>query len=60
MTAAHRYGPHQPEEAPNAVTVLSGGASQGRPIVSEVRALPPELRRQREQMNQLAHEAAKS
>ena len=55
MTSPHRYGPHQPELAPNAVTVLTGGRSQGAPIRTEVRPLPLELVRQRETINQLAH-----
>lgn len=58
MTSPHRYGPHQPENAPNAVTVLSGGRRQGTPIRTEVAPMPPELVRQREWLNQHAHFAA--
>lgn len=58
MPSPHPYGPHRPEDAPNAVSVLSGGASQGRPVITEVRQLPAALVRQREQLNTLAHEAA--
>lgn len=73
MTAPHRYGPHQPEAAPNAVTVLtpaghSCGREQGHApgcVVTrwpepEVRQLPAALARQRERINQLAHEAGRS
>lgn len=56
MTARHRYGPHQPEAAPNSVTVLSpsrrfGGSGSPQP---EVRAIPAGLVKQRADMNELA------
>jgi hypothetical protein len=61
MTSPHPYGPHRPEDAPNAVTVLGPGLNQGSTSypMPEVRPLPAALVRQRERINQLAHEAAR-
>ena len=58
MTQPHPYGPHRPEDAPNAVTVLTGGRRQGTPIRSEVVPMPAALVRQREWINENAHFAA--
>jgi hypothetical protein len=59
MPTPHPYGPHQPEHAPNAVTILTGGTWHSQPIRTEVRPLPRELVRQREFRDELAHRQGK-
>lgn len=56
MTSPHRYGPHRPEDAPNAVTVLTPSPRHGGSAapLEVVRALPAELVAQRAQLNELA------
>lgn len=56
MPSPHQYGPHQPESAPNAVTVLSGGTSTATPIREEVLPLPAQLVAQRARANELARQ----
>lgn len=50
MTSTHPYGPHRPEDAPNAVTVLGSGMWPA----PEVRPIPSALVRQRARVNELA------
>lgn len=58
MPSPHRYGPHRPEDAPNAVTILSGGTTSRTPVRREVVPMPPALVRQRAQVNARAQLAA--
>lgn len=56
--SSHRYGPHRPEDAPNAVTVLAGGTRSRTQVRTEVHPIPLELVRQRYWLNTLAHYGA--
>ena len=47
----HRYGPHQPEHAPDTVAIYPPGRY---PSITTTE-LPPALVRQRQQLNELAH-----
>jgi hypothetical protein len=50
----HDYGPHRPEDAPTAIEVWIGRPS--RPVLA---AIHPDLLRQREQINTIAHAAVR-